>query len=389
MIKTITPHITYIGVDNTAETTFENQYPLSHGMAYNSYIVADEKIAVMDAVEAGMEADWQVSLDRVLGDRCPDYLVVQHMEPDHSAGIAYFMARYPEARIVTSSKAKDMLGRFFHGHSLNERIVEVKEGDTISLGSVSLRFMAAPMIHWPEVLTTYVAEEKVLFSADAFGKFGAVEYEDEWVNEARRYYVNIVGKYGAQVQNYLKKASALAIDVIAPLHGPVLTENLPYYLDLYNKWSTYTPEVKGVLVAYASIYGNTRRAAEYVAEGLRSRGIETVTFDLCRQDMSEAVAQAFRMSAMVLASVTYDAGMLPVMHDFIYHLGIKGLKGRSVALIENGSWAPAAARLMREQLQQIRGIEVLEPTLTIRSAMNENDHAEADALIKAIADAVS
>lgn len=385
MIKTITSHITYVGVDNTSETFFENQYPLTHGMAYNSYVAADEKIAVIDAVEAGMEADWKASIDRVLGDRRPDYLVVQHMEPDHSAGIAHFMEQYPEARIVTSTKAKDMLGRFFHGHTLNERIIEVKDGDTISLGTISLRFIAAPMIHWPEVLTTYIPEEKVLFTADAFGKFGTVEYKDDWINEARRYYVNIVGKYGAQVQNYLKKAAALDIAVIAPLHGPVLTENLPYYLDLYNKWSSYTPEVKGVLVAYASIYGNTRRAAEYVAEGLRSRGVETVTFDLCRQDMSEALAQAFRMSTMVLASVTYDAGMFPAMHDFIHHLSIKGLKGRTVALIENGSWAPAAARLMRDQLQQIRGMEVLDNVLTIRSAMNEDDHAAAEAFIAAVA----
>lgn len=385
MFERITQNITSVGVDNTSETKFENQYTLPHGMAYNSYVIkGNEKVAVIDAVEFDGFEQWRTHLVGVLGEVDPDFLVVQHMEPDHSATVREFCNMFPDAKIVCSAKAAAMLDQFFPGDGLSSRAMTVKEGDTLDLGGVTLEFIAAPMVHWPEVIVTYCREEKVLFSADAFGKFGAVSYRDDWANEARRYYTNIVGKYGAQVQSLLRKIAQLDIKTIAPLHGPVLKDKLEEYIDLYQKWSTYTPEVEGTLIAYASIYGNTRQLALLIADILAGMGEKVTTFDLCNQPLSEAVAQAFRHSRMILASVTYDGALFPAMHDFIYHLSIKGLRGRRVGLIENGSWGPVAARFMRDMLEKMRDMEVVEPVMTITSSFNhEKDGEKLRAFIEA------
>lgn len=377
MIKTITPRITLVGIDNTEEKKFENQYVLYHGMAYNSYVVrGNEKIAVVDAVESAGCQQWLNGLSVVLGNCCPDIIVVQHMEPDHSATIADFCEKYPDASIVCSMKTAGMLEQFYPEAGLSDKVITVKEGESLDLGGVSLNFYMAPMVHWPEVMVTYCPEEGVLFSADAFGKFGSVSYKDEWINEARRYYTNIVGKFGAQVQGLLRKAMALDFSVIAPLHGPVLTENLQYYIDLYNKWSTYTPEEDGVLIAYASVYGGTRNVALQLADILEKSGKRVVAFDLCNQPMSEAVAQAFRFPVFILASVTYDGALFPPMHDFLYHMSIKGLRRRRIGLVENGSWAPVAAKMMRATLERMPEMDIMEDVLTIKSRLNLNFHMD-------------
>ncbi len=387
MTSGISNSIKLIGVNDCDLKLFEGQYPLNHGMAYNSYLILDEKIAVTDTVDAAWGDLWLQNLETALNGAKPDYLIVHHMEPDHSANIARFMQLYPSATLVASAKAIAMLPLYFENADFLNRTLAVKEGDTLPLGHHTLHFFAAPMVHWPEVLVSYDDADAVLFSADAFGKFGATSYDEEWTAEARRYYVNIVGKYGPQVQMALKKLAGVEIKAIAPLHGPVLTDNLATYLDLYGKWSTYTPEQPdGVLVAYASVYGGTAQAALKLAEMLREKGASVVeTIDLCRNDVSEAVAQAFRLGKIVLASPTYDAGIFPAMHDFIYHLQIKALKNRRFALIENGSWAPIAAKVMKEMLAELKNTEIVEPTVTIRGKMHEADIAAltqlADALL--------
>lgn len=377
MLEKITPRVTSVGVDNTKERKFENQYVLYHGMAYNSYVVkGEDKTAVIDAVEEKGFVEWRTHLVAALEGEMPDYLIVQHMEPDHSATILDFCEIFPDVRIVCSAKAAGMLNQFFPDCGLAERVIAVKEGDKLELGGVTLQFLAAPMIHWPEVMMTYCPEERVFFSADAFGKFGAVGYEDDWINEARRYYTNIVGKYGAQVQSLLKKAAGLEIHTIAPLHGPVLSENLGYYIGLYHKWSTYTPEEDGVLIAYASVYGGTAEAALLLGSMLMAMGVKVITFDLCNQPVSEAVAQAFRYSKMILASVTYDGGLFPAMHDFLYHLASKGFKNRRVGLVENGSWAPVAAKMMAGMLEKMKGMKICENVFTIKSRLNNDTDRE-------------
>ncbi len=376
----ITDNITYIGVDETDIEVFENQYPLPHGVSYNSYVIIDEKIAVTDTVDTQCTDRWLALLDHALKGRKPDYLIVHHMEPDHSANIERAMSLFKDMKLVASAKAISMLSQFFEKLDFADRCIAVKDGDTLSLGQRTLTFMTAPMIHWPEVMMTYVDVDRLLFSADAFGKFGALSYDDKWDNEARRYYTNIVGKYGPQVQAALKKVAKLDVDIIAPLHGPVLTSNLDHYIGLYDKWSTYTPEEDGTLVAYASIYGGTEAAALQLADALRERGDNVVTFDLCRQDMSEAVAQSFRLSRLAVAAPTYDAGLFPAMHDFLYHLRIKGLKNRKAGIIENGSWAPMSGKIMREMLETLPSMEVVEPMVTIKSRMHSSDVASIDAL---------
>ena len=337
----ITESIKYIGVDDNDLDLFESQYIVPNGMAYNSYIILDEKIAVMDTVDKRKKNDWWCALEKELAGKKPDYLVVQHMEPDHAGVIAEFVEKYPESKIVATDKAIRMLPLFFEGVDFAERTIAVKENDTLSLGKHTLQFIMAPMVHWPEVMVTYEQAEKVLFSADAYGKFGVLSVEEDWACEARRYYFNICGKYGTQVQNLLRKASALEISMICPLHGPVLKENLDYYIGLYNTWSNYEPETDGVFIAYASIHGNTAEAANKLAEILREKGAVKVSVtDLSRCDMAEAVEDAFRMSNLVLAASSYDAGIFPPMNDFLHHLQDKSFQNRRVALIETGSWAP-------------------------------------------------
>ncbi|MBO4945368.1 MAG: FprA family A-type flavoprotein, partial [Muribaculaceae bacterium] len=372
------------GADDLDLRLFENQYPTPKGMSYNSYLIRAGKIAVADTIDVRCTDRWLAHLDEELGAEQPDYLIVHHMEPDHSANIEVFMERYPKAVLVATAKAIAMLPQFFGGNKWPDRVLAVKENDTLDLDGLTLRFILAPMIHWPEVMMTYIPELKTLLSADAFGKFGANEFEDDWVSEARRYYINIVGKYGTQVQTLLRKVSSLDIDTIMPLHGPVLDGNLSNYIGLYDTWSSYRPETEGVLVAYASVYGGTAECAARLADILRGRGVETVLFDLCRGDMSEAVGQAFRMSRMVLATVTYDGGVFTPMVDFINHLAAKTYRGRKVGFIENGSWAPVAARMMMKQMEPMRDIEFVAPFVTIRSRMDENTITQLEALADAI-----
>ncbi|MDY3716221.1 MAG: flavodoxin domain-containing protein, partial [Blautia sp.] len=339
----ITKDIKYVGVNDHDVDLFEGQYVVPNGMAYNSYVIMDEKIAVMDTVDARFKHEWLDQIGALLGDRHPDYLIIQHMEPDHSANIANFMQLYTDTTIVSSAKAFTMMKQFF-GTEFDDRRIVIKEGDTLSLGKHTLAFVAAPMVHWPEVMVTYDTCDKVLFSADGFGKFGALDVEEDWACEARRYYIGIVGKYGKQVQNLLKKAAGLDIQIICPTHGPVLTENLGYYLNLYNTWSSYAVEEEGIVIAYTSVYGNTRKAVEILAEKLRAKGCpKVVVNDLARCDMAEAVEDAFRYSKLVLATTTYNAGIFPFMRDFIEHLTERDYQNRVVGLIENGSWAPLAA----------------------------------------------
>lgn len=376
----ITKDIIYIGVNDHDIDLFEGQYAVPAGMAYNSYVIKDEKIAVMDTVDAHFGEQWLANLRDTLDGRAPDYLVVQHMEPDHSANIAAFAKAFPDATIVASAKAFTMMKNFF-GTDYAERRTVVGDGDTLPLGEHTLTFVTAPMVHWPEVIVTYDNRDKVLFSADGFGKFGALDTEEDWACEARRYYFGIVGKYGAQVQALLRKASALDIAVICPLHGPVLTENLGYYLGLYNTWSSYTPESCGVLIAYTSVYGNTKAAAELLAERLRERGCEKVVLtDLARSDMAEAVEDAFRYDRLVLATTTYNAELFPFMREFISELTERGYRGRKVGLVENGSWAPMAAKVMRGMLEGCKDITFTDTTVRILSALSEESRAAIDAM---------
>ena len=367
----ITKDIQYIGVNDHKIDLFEGQYDVPNGMAYNSYVILDEKIAVMDTVDVNFTHEWLDNLQNVLAGRAPDYLIVQHMEPDHSANIANFIKAYPDVKIVASQKAFVMMKNFF-GTDFAERQVVVGEGDTLSLGRHELTFVTAPMVHWPEVIVTYDSTDKVLFSADGFGKFGALDVEEDWACEARRYYIGIVGKYGAQVQALLKKAAGLDIQIICPLHGPVLTENLGYYLDLYNTWSSYQPEEEGIVIAYTSVYGNTKKAVMQLAEQLKAKGCpKVVVNDLARCDMAEAVEDAFRYSKLVLATTTYNADVFPFMREFISHLTERNYSNRTVAFIENGSWAPMATKVMRGMLEKSKNLTYTEATVKILSALNE------------------
>ena len=376
----ITKDIKYIGVNDHKIDLFEGQYVVPNGMAYNSYAIIDDKIAIMDTVDAAFTHEWLDNIRDTLGDRTPDYLIVQHMEPDHSANIVNFTKVYPNAKIVASAKAFVMMKNFF-GTSFDGKQIVVGEGDTLSLGEHTLTFVTAPMVHWPEVIVTYDSKDKVLFSADGFGKFGALDVEEEWACEARRYYIGIVGKYGVQVQNLLKKASGLDIEIICPLHGPVLTENLGYYLGLYNTWSSYQPEEEGIVIAYTSVYGNTKRAAMQLADKLRANGAPKVVLnDLARVDMAEAVEDAFRYSKLVLATTTYNADIFPFMRQFIDHLVERNFQNRTVALIENGSWAPLAAKVMRGMLEPCKNITFTDTTVKILSALNEESAEQLSSL---------
>ena len=376
----VTEDIRYIGVNDHDVDLFEGQYTVENGMSYNSYVILDEKVAVMDTVDAHFGVEWLQNLETELNGRRPDYLVVQHMEPDHSANIAVFMETYPEAQIVSSAKAFVMMQQFF-GTDFPERKVVVGEGSTLKLGRHTLTFVTAPMVHWPEVIVTYDSTDKVLFSADGFGKFGALDVEEDWADEARRYYIGIVGKYGAQVQALLKKAAALDIAIICPLHGPVLNENLGYYLDKYNTWSSYAVEDEGVVIAYTSVYGHTKEAVEELAEKLNQRGCPNVVVaDLARCDMAEAVADAFRYSKLVLATTTYNATIFPHMQNFIDHLTARNYQGRTVGMIENGAWAPIAAKVMKKMLETSKNLTYTDTTVTVKCALNDASRAQIDAL---------
>ena len=378
--------IKYIGVDDTDIDLFEALYDVPYGVSYNSYLIADDKVAIMDAVDIRKCNEWMENLSEALNGRTPDYLVVQHMEPDHAGSIAAVIERYGDIKIVCSARAAQMLPQFFDGIDFVGRTIVVAEGDTLSLGSHTLKFFMAPMVHWPEVMVSYETKSKILFSADAFGKFGALSHEEEWACEARRYYFNICGKYGVPVQALLKKAASLDIAAIYPLHGPMLTENLDYYIGLYDCWSKYEVETDGVFIAYASIYGGTAAVAKKLAEMLRAMGVPKVSIaDLCRDDKAEAVEDAFRMGTLVLAAASYDGDVFPPMHDFLHHLQMKGYRSRRVALIENGSWAPSAARAMRAMLEPLKEIEFLEPTVTIRSRMKQSDIPALERLAEQIA----
>ena len=376
----ITNDIRYVGVNDRNIDLFEGQYIVPEGMAYNSYVILDEKTAVMDSVDAAFGEEWLGNIEAVLDGRKPDFLVVQHMEPDHSANIVTFANAYPEAKIVSSAKAFTMMKNYF-GTDFADRQIVVKGEDTLNLGSHELVFITAPMVHWPEVIVTYDKKDKVLFSADGFGKFGALDADEDWACEARRYYIGIVGKYGAQVQLLLKKAAALDIEIICPLHGPVLNENLSYYIGLYDTWSSYRPETEGVVIAYTSVYGNTKKAALMLAEKLEAKGCPKVAVnDLARCDMAEAVEDAFRYSKMVLATTTYNGEIFPFMREFINHLTERNYSNRTVAFIENGSWAPLATKVMKEMLEKSKNLEYTEAGVRILSAVNDENIKELDAL---------
>ncbi|MDO4493212.1 MAG: FprA family A-type flavoprotein [Clostridia bacterium] len=375
--------IVYIGVEDKTLDLFESQYPVPNGVTYNSYLIDDEKIAVMDTADARVSDAWLANLEEALAGRTPDYLVVQHMEPDHSASIRRVMERYPAMQIVASQKAFPMMQQFF-GESYEDRRVVVKEGDTLALGAHTLTFAMAAMVHWPEVMVSYESNEKVLFSADAFGTFGPFEKSEDWVTEARRYYINIVGKYGAPVQALLKKAAALEIETVCPLHGPVLTEDLGTVVSLYDTWSSYRPETKGVLVACASIHGNTKRAAEELAEMLKAKGETVVFFDLTRGDVAAATAEAFRFDRMVLCCSTYDTGIFTAGEHFLAHLKAKTYQNRTVGLMENGSWAPMSGKHMKAAFAEMKNITVVEPMVTLKGAANEAARAQMAALCDAL-----
>lgn len=367
----ITDSILYVGVDDKTLDLFEGQYIIPNGVSYNSYVILDEKITIMDTVDARATEEWIQNIEEVLGQRTPAYLVVSHMEPDHAANIKLLMDKYPQMQVVGNAKTFTMIPQFFDV-DLTGRTVTVKEGDTLSLGSHVLQFFMAPMVHWPEVMVTYEQSEKILFSADGFGKFGALDAEEAWTCEARRYYFNIVGKYGAQVQALLKKAATLDIQMICPLHGPILKEDLGYYIGKYDIWSKYEPEDEGVFIAYASIHGNTAKAAKKLAEMLEEKGAKRVAIaDLSRDDMAEAVEDAFRHDKLVVAASTYDGGLFPPMEDFLLHLKAKNYQKRTVAMMENGSWAPMAGKHMRALFETMKDIEICEPVVTIKSTMNE------------------
>lgn len=378
----VTEDIRYIGVNDHQIDLFEGMYDVPNGMAYNSYVILDEKIAVFDSVDVNFGEAWLSNLREALGGRKPDYLIIQHMEPDHSANIAAFVNAFPEAVLVGNAKTFTMLGQFFETLELpEERRLTVKDGDTLTLGRHELTFVFAPMVHWPEVMLTYDSTDKVLFSADAFGKFGSLDTEEDWACEARRYYFGIVGKYGAQVQNVLKKAAALDIQTICPLHGPILSENLPYYLNLYNIWSSYGVESEGICIAYTSVYGHTKEAAELLADALIKRGCPKVAItDLARDDMAEAVEDAFRYGKLVLATITYNGEIFPFMKHFIDALVERGYQNRTIGLIENGTWAPTAARVMKGLFEKSKNITFAENTVTLRSALNQQSREQIEAL---------
>lgn len=377
----ITNDIIYIGVNDHKVDLFEGMYDVPNGMAYNSYVIADEKTAVFDTVDVNFGDEWLANLESALGKKTPDYLIVQHMEPDHSANILKFAEKYPDAVIVGNSKTFTMMKLFFEKLDLTGRTLEVKDGDKLSLGSHELTFIFAPMVHWPEVMFTYESKEKVLFSADAFGKFGALDVDEDWACEARRYYFGIVGKYGVQAQNILKKASALDISIICPLHGPVLSENLDYYLGLYNTWTSYGVESEGIMIAYTSVYGNTKKAAEILRDKLIEKACPKVVFcDLAREDMAEAVEDAFRYGKIVLASTTYNADVFPFMKQFIEALTERNYQNRTIGLIENGAWAPMAAKVMKEMFEKSKNITWLDTTVTIKGAVKDADIAQIDAM---------
>ncbi len=371
----ISDSILYVGVDDPTIDLFEGQYKVPHGVTYNSYIILDEKIAVMDSVDGRKTEEWLQNVENALNGKTPDYLVIAHLEPDHSGSIQAIAEKYPKMKLVMTAKALSMLPQFASAQ-LSARAQAVKENDTLSLGSHTLHFVTAPMVHWPEVMVSYEDSEKVLFSADAFGKFGTQNAQEEWLPEARRYYFNIVGKYGAPVQALLKKAAALDIQAICPLHGPVLTENLGYYTGKYQTWSSYAPEEEGVLVAYGSLHGNTAGAAKYMAELLRAKGVQVTLMDLARDDMSLALSEAFRFDRLVLACSTYDGNFFPKMEDFLLHLKAKAFQKRRVALIENGSWAPMAAKGMKAYLEQMKDITLCEKVVTIKSTVSEENKAQ-------------
>ncbi len=376
----ITKDIRYAGVNDHEIDLFEGQYKVENGMAYNSYVIMDEKTAVMDTVDASFYEEWMQNIKQILGSRTPDYLVVQHMEPDHSANISAFLEAFPDTVIVSSAPAFNIMKQFF-GTDYADRRQIVKEGDTLSLGIHTLQFIGAPMVHWPEVIVTYDQQDKVLFSADGFGKFGALDVEEDWACEARRYYFGIVGKFGMQVQNLLKKAAALDIQAICPLHGPVLKENLGYYVNLYQTWSSYGVESEGIMIAYTSVYGNTKAAAQLLADKLTEKGCPKVVMaDLAREDMAECMEDAFRYGKLVLATTTYNTDMFPYMREFIHELIGHNYQNRTVALMENGSWAPLAAKAMRAKLETCKDITFAEHTVQIRSALNEDSIAQIEAL---------
>lgn len=379
-MKNITKEIFYIGVNDHNIDLFEGLYDVPNGMAYNSYVIMDEKIAILDTVDANFTNEWLENLKETLGNKNPDFLIVQHMEPDHSANIAEFLKAYPETVIVGNAKTFAMIKAFFENLDLKNTL-EVKDGDTLSLGSHLLNFVFAPMVHWPEVMVTYESTEKVLFSADGFGKFGALDVDEDWACEARRYYFGIVGKYGAQVQSLLKKASSLDIQIICPLHGPVLTENLDYYFNLYNTWSSYGVESEGVMIAYTSVYGNTKAAAKLLADKLTEKGCPKVVFcDLAREDMAEAVEDAFRYGKLVLATTTYNADIFPFMKHFIFDLTERNYQNRTIGLIENGAWAPMAAKVMKGMFEKSKNITWLDTTVTIKAGMKSENITQIEAM---------
>ena len=381
---TVTDSVLYVGCDDRDIDLFESQYHVPNGVTYNSYVIMDEKIAVMDTVDPRAMEEWMQNVERVLDGKEPDYLVISHLEPDHAGSIQRIAERYPAMKLVSNAKVFAMLPKVFN-FDLTGRTVTVGEGDSLELGSHTLHFVMAPMVHWPEVMVEYESSEKILFAADGFGKFGAMDAEEEWTDEARRYFINIVGKYGPQVQALLKKAATLDIAMICPLHGPVLKENLGFYIDKYLKWSSYEPEEEGVVVACASIHGNTRKAMQRFVEILREKGAKNVVFfDLARDDMAEAVASAYRYDTLVTACCTYDANLFPCMEDFLYHLKIKNFQNRKVGIVENGSWAPMAGKQMRSYFEGMKNIRIADPMVTIRSTMTEENEEE----MKALADAL-
>ncbi|MBO5014681.1 MAG: FprA family A-type flavoprotein [Bacteroidaceae bacterium] len=385
MIFNVTEKIKYIGVDDTDLDLFESQYIIPNGISYNSYLIMDEKVAIMDTVDLRKSEDWWNNLTTALEGRTPDYLIVQHMEPDHAGNIAASLQKYPQLKVVASARAIQMLPQFFEGTDFEGRTLAVKEGDTLNLGTHTLQFFMAPMVHWPEVMVTYDQTDKIVFSADGFGKFGALSHEEDWACEARRYYFNICGKYGVQVQALLKKLATLDVACICPLHGPILKENLGYYIGLYDTWSKYEVETDGIFIAYASIHGGTAEAAKKMADILRAKGAPKVSIaDLSRDDMAEAVEDAFRMGKLIVAAASYDADVFPPMHDFLHHLKIKAYQKRRVGIIENGSWAPCAAKVMIGMLEQMKDIETVQPIVTIRSRMKQTDLPAMEALADAI-----
>ena len=381
----ITETIKYVGVNDHQVDLFEGQYAVPNGMAYNSYVILDDKVAVMDTVDANFKHEWLDNLEQALGGRKPDYLIVQHMEPDHAANVANFLEVYPGTTVVANAKTFVMIKNFF-GLDLEGQKLEVENGSTLSLGNHNLTFVFAPMVHWPEVMVTYDSTDKVLFSADGFGKFGALDVEENWDDEARRYFIGIVGKYGAQVQRLLKVAATLDIQIICPLHGPVLTENLGHYISLYDTWSSYTPEDDGIVIAYTSVYGHTKAAVELLAQKLNDAGCPKVAVtDLARDDMAEAVEDAFRYGTLVLATTTYNADIFPFMREFINHLTERNFSNRTIAFVENGSWAPTAAKVMRKMLEDCKNIKFAENTVTIKSALSDDNRAQIDALAAELA----